>query len=141
MTPNQIDLVRSSFARVAPAATQVATLFYGQLFERDPQLRRLFRGDMTEQGGKLMQVLAAAVAGLDRLGELAPVLRDLGRRHAGYGVTDAHYDTVARALLWTLERGLGADFTPEVREAWRVAYAALAQTMREGAAASLPLAA
>jgi hemoglobin-like flavoprotein len=141
MTPNQIDLVRSSFARVAPAATQVAALFYGQLFELDPQLRRLFRGDMTEQGSKLMQVLAAAVAGLDRLGELAPVLRDLGRRHASYGVTDAHYDTVAQALLWTLERGLGADFTPKVREAWTAAYSALAQTMREGAAAALPLAA
>jgi hemoglobin-like flavoprotein len=141
MTPNQIDLVRSSFARIAPAAGQVAALFYGRLFEIDPPLRRLFRGDMTEQGRKLMQVLATAVAGLDRLGELAPVLHGLGRRHAAYGVADAHYDTVAQALLWTLEQGLDVEFTLDVREAWTVAYGVLAQTMREGASAPLPLAA
>jgi hemoglobin-like flavoprotein len=82
-----------------------------------------------------MQMIGLAVDSLDRLDALAPTLASLGRRHAGYGVQDRHYDTVGAALLWTLEQGLGADFTPEVRQAWAGAYALLARTMQAGAAA------
>jgi hemoglobin-like flavoprotein len=93
----------------------------------------MFRGDMAEQRKKLMQMLTAAVKGLDRLDQLVPVVHELGRRHGGYGVTDAHYDTVGTALLWTLEKGLGSAFTPEVEEAWATVYGVLARTMREAA--------
>ena len=97
----------------------------------------MFKGDMTEQRRKLMQMLTAAVKGLDRLDRLVPVVEDLGRRHAGYGVADAHYDTVGAALLWTLEKGLGSAFTPEVKEAWATVYGLLATTMKNAAAREL----
>jgi len=97
----------------------------------------MFRGDMAEQRRKLMQMLTAAVKGLQRLDRLVPVLEDLGRRHIGYGVTDQHYDTVGAALLWTLEKGLGRAFTPEVKEAWAAVYGLLANTMRNAAAKQL----
>jgi hemoglobin-like flavoprotein len=134
LTPAHKTLVQTSFATVAPIADDVAVLFYGRLFEIDPSLRQMFRGDMTEQRKKLMQMLTAAVKGLDRLEQLVPVVQELGRRHGTYGVTDAHYDTVGAALLWTLDRGLGSGFTPEVEEAWRSVYGLLATTMREAAA-------
>jgi hemoglobin-like flavoprotein len=89
---------------------------------------------MTEQGRKLMRMIGMAVNGLDRLDELMPAVRQLGIRHAGYGVTDDHYGTVAAALLWTLERGLGADYTPAVEEAWTTVYSVLATTMKDAAA-------
>ena len=107
MTRNEKNLVLRSFAQVMPIAETTAELFYGRLFELDPTLRPMFRGDMREQGRKLMQMLAVAVHGLDRLHEILPAVRAMGRRHAVYGVTDEHYDTVASALLWTLEQGLG----------------------------------
>jgi hemoglobin-like flavoprotein len=132
MTPQQIALVRSTFSGLAPASGEVAALFYARLFALDPSLRPLFRGSMEEQGGKLMQVLSAAVAGLDRIGLLLPQLHALGRRHADYGVADHHYDTVGAALLDTLARGLGDDFTPAVRDAWLAAYTTLAGAMRAG---------
>ena len=113
-----------------------AALFYGRLFDLDPSLRPMFKRDMEEQGRMLMQVIGVAVASLDRLETLVPVLRDLGRRHGDYGVRDAHYDTVAEALLWTLQTGLGDKFTPEVREAWVTVYGVLAGTMQAGAAAA-----
>jgi hemoglobin-like flavoprotein len=135
MTPEQIALVRSSFAKVVPIKETAADLFYGRLFELDPSLKPLFKGDIKEQGLKLMAMIGTAVGGLDRLDSIVPAVQALGRRHAGYGVKDEHYDTVAIALLWTLEQGLGAAFTPDVKTAWTSAYGVLAGTMKEAAAA------
>lgn len=133
MTYAQKVLVQDSFAAIAPNADAVAALFYGRLFEIDPSLRHMFRGDMAEQRKKLMQMLTAAVKGLDRLEQLVPVVQDLGRRHAKYGVADEHYDTVAAALLWTLEQGLGEAFTEDLKGAWVTVYTLLATTMKSAA--------
>ena len=133
LTLTQKTLVQDSFATIAPIADDAAVLFYQRLFELDPSLEPMFRGNMAEQRKKLMQMLTAAVKGLDRLDQLVPVVENLGRRHAGYGVTDAHYDTVGSALLWTLQMGLGRAFTAEVKDAWATVYGLLATTMKEAA--------
>src|SRR6476659_7465214 len=106
MTPEAQRLVRESFAMVAPIAPAAAAMFYDRLFVLDPTLRPLFKGDMAEQGRKLMSMIGAAVANLGRLDVIVPTVRELGRRHAGYGVQQSHYDTVGTALVWTLEQGL-----------------------------------
>jgi hemoglobin-like flavoprotein len=137
LTVVQKSLVQGSFASIATIADDAAVLFYQRLFELDPSLRPMFRGDMAEQRKKLMQMITAAVKGLDRLEQLVPVVQDLGRRHAGYGVADRHYDTVGAALLWTLEAGLGRAFTPEVKEAWTAVYGLLATTMKDAAREAL----
>ena len=137
LTVHQKTLVQESFAIVAPIADDAAALFYRRLFELDPSLERMFRGDMSEQRRKLMQMLTAAVKGLDRLDQLVPVVQDLGRRHATYGVENRHYDTVGAALLWTLEKGLGKAFTPETKEAWTTVYGILATTMKQAAQEAL----
>lgn len=137
VTPTQKTLVQDTFASIAPIADDAAALFYRRLFELDPSLRAMFRGDMSEQRRKLMNMLGAAVKGLDRLEQLVPVVQDLGRKHAGYGVEDRHYDTVGAALLWTLEKGLGSGFTPEVKEAWAAVYGLLASTMQTAAREAL----
>src|SRR5262245_50218198 len=129
-TMHQIELVTKTYAVVAPIADDVAALFYRRLFEIDPSLESMFKGDMAAQRRKLMVMLTAAVKGLPRLDRLIPVLQDLGRRHADYGVDDRHYETVGEALLWTLEKGLGPEFTPEVRDAWTTVYGVLASTMK-----------
>ncbi len=129
MTPEQIALVQSSFAAVRPIADVAAALFYDRLFELDPALRRLFHGDMRSQGRKLMGMLALAVEQLDQPDELLPAVRFLALRHQGYGVAPQHYATVGAALLWTLERGLGDGYTPEVRVAWTAAYMWLSDAM------------
>jgi hemoglobin-like flavoprotein len=137
LTPTQKALVQNSFATIAPIADDAAALFYVRLFELDPSLRRMFPADMSGQRKKLMQMLTAAVKGLDRLDQLVPIVQDLGRRHAAYGVTDNHYDTVGAALLWTLEKGLGSAFTAETREAWTTVYGLIATTMRDAAKEAL----
>lgn len=131
MTPDQIEAVQRSWRQVLPIADGAARLFYGRLFSLNPSLRRMFRGDMEEQGRKLMATLSFVVDHLDQLPELLPAVQALGRRHAAYGVRDEHYATVASALLWTLEQGLGSSFTSEVREAWATAYGVVAGTMKE----------
>jgi hemoglobin-like flavoprotein len=133
-TAEQIALVQSTFEKVVPIAETAAELFYGKLFELDPSVKPLFKGDMGEQGKKLMSMIGTAVKGLNDLDKLVPAVEALGVRHAGYGVVDKHYGTVAEALLWALEQGLGDTFTAEVKAAWTEIYGLLATVMKGAAA-------
>jgi hemoglobin-like flavoprotein len=134
MTPKQVELVQGSWKKVLPIADTAAAIFYKKLFELDPALKSLFKSDMKEQGRKLMAMISVAVTGLGRLDTIVPAVQDLGRRHVGYGVKGKHYDTVATALVFTLEKGLADAFTPEVKEAWVTTYGVLAKTMKDAAA-------
>jgi hemoglobin-like flavoprotein len=129
VTPSQIDLVQTSFAKVAPIAETAASLFYGRLFEIAPEVKPLFKGDMKEQGRKLMTTLAVVVNGLKNLDAVVPAAKALAVKHVSYGVTADHYAPVGAALVWTLEQGLGDDFTPETRDAWIAAYTLLSGVM------------
>ena len=141
MTPDQIRLVQVSFSKVAPIAETAADLFYGRLFEIAPETREMFTGDMKEQGRKLMKMLATVVAGLGRPDDIVPAAQALGRRHVDYGVRTADYAPVGAALIWTLGKGLGDDFTPDVNEAWMATYELLAGVMIAAAADASPVAA
>ena len=129
MTPTQVKLIQDSFTKVAPISEQAAALFYGRLFEIAPEVKPLFKGDMTEQGRKLMGTLAVVVNGLGDLDAILPAASALAKRHVAYGVTPSHYAPVGAALLWTLERGLGAQWTQELAAAWAAAYATLSGFM------------
>ena len=133
MNSAQINLVQSTFAEIRPVSVVAAELFYARLFELDPTLRPLFKGDLTHQGRMLLSLLGAAVSGLTNIELLAPIVQRLGAHHIHYGVQDEHYATVGTALLWTLEQCLGKAFTPDVRDAWTTAYALLADAMQLGA--------
>ena len=135
MTATHVALVQASFEHVRPILEPAALMFYERLFELDPSLRSLFRGSREAQAQKLAQALTVVVKGLEHPAQLRGAIEALGRRHAGYGVRDEHYTTVGEALIWTLEQGLGAAFTPDVRAAWGDAYGWLAFVMREAAAA------
>jgi len=124
-----IELVQTSWTKVAAMAPQAAALFYQHLFRADPSLQPLFQGNMTQQGKMLMAMIGTAVSQLHELDSLVPVLQELGRRHAGYGVRDSHYPTVGAALLKTLEQGLGAEFTRPVQEAWAEVYEVMTTVM------------
>ncbi len=130
VTAAQRQLVQETFALVERIAEQAAEMFYNRLFEIDPELRSLFPEDMSEQHKKLMSTLSVVVAGLNTPERIIPAAQVLGQRHKEYGVIDAHYDTVAQALLWTLEQGLGDKFTDDVRDAWVAVYTVLATTMQ-----------
>jgi hemoglobin-like flavoprotein len=129
MTPDQVKAIQESFKKIAPISEQAAALFYGRLFEIAPAVKPLFRGDMKEQGSKLMATLAVVVNGLGNLQAILPAASALAKRHVAHGVTPADYEPVGAALIWTLERGLGEQWTPELARAWAAAYAILSQFM------------
>ena len=134
MTPKQIGLIRATWDKVLPISEPAAEMFYGKLFEIDPELKPLFSSDIKEQGKKLMTMIDTVVKNLDNLEAVVPAAQASGARHKGYGVKDEDYATVAEALLWTLDQGLGDDFTDEVKEAWTEAYVILSTTMKDAAA-------
>ena len=129
MTPDQVKLVQQSFAKVAPISETAAVLFYDRLFEIAPQVKAMFPADMTEQRRKLMGMLAAVVNGLGDLNSILPAASALAKRHVSYGAKAEHYPVVGAALLWTLEKGLGDSWTPEVAAAWTAAYGTLSSFM------------
>lgn len=139
MTPEQIHLVQSTFARVEPISDQAAALFYGRLFEVAPDVRGMFPDDLTDQGRKLMRTLGAVVNGLDAPEDVIPTVERLGARHVAYGAQAAHYPVVGEVLLWTLEQGLGEAFTPDVRDAWATAYGIVSATMIGAASETRPV--
>lgn len=133
MTPEQVNLVQDSWAKVTPIAETAADLFYGRLFEIAPEVKPYFKGDMKEQGKKLMAMIGTAVNSLSNVEAVVPAIQEMGKRHVDYGVKPEDYDSVGAALLWTLEQGLGDDFTPETKEAWATVYGVVATTMKDAA--------
>lgn len=134
MNDSQIALVQDTFKMVVPIKETAADLFYTRLFEIEPSVRPLFKGDMKDQGQKLMATLGVAVSGLTNLETIVPTVQALGKKHVAYGVEDWHYDRVGEALLWTLSQGLGDAFTPEAEAAWAETYGILATVMKDAAA-------
>ena len=139
MTPYQVEHVQRTWRAVVPIAGQAADLFYDRLFELDHRLEPLFPDDLSQQKKKLMAMIGRVVAELGDVSSVVPAAQELGRRHAGYGVRDEDYATVGAALIWTLEQGLGAAFTPEVKDSWVAAYALLSSVMRQAAREELGL--
>ena len=118
---------------IVPVKEQTAELFYRKLFSMDPDVKSLFKGDIKAQGEKLVTSINLVVNSLSNLDHVVPALQDMGRRHVDYGVKPEDYDTVGAAFLWTLEQGLGEDFTVEVKDAWTTAYGIIATTMKDAA--------
>jgi nitric oxide dioxygenase len=129
MTPDQVKLVQQSFSKVAPISDQAAVMFYGRLFEIAPQVKSMFPANLTEQRRKLMATLAVVVGGLGNLQSVLPAASALAKRHVNYGAKPEHYPVVGAALLWTLEKGLGPDWTSDVADAWKAAYGTLSGFM------------
>ena len=136
LTPSQVGIVQDSFKRIGPQATEISRIFYDELFRISPELRDLFPQDMSAHKSKFVQMLAGVVRSLDQIASISEELVDLGRRHMSYDVEDEHYAIVGEALLWTLNRVLGLEFTPEVRDAWASAYDMITRVMQEGSEAS-----
>ena len=136
VTAAQRTLVQDSWDELLPRASHVVELFYDRLFELDPSLEDLLPPSLLEQSTELMQVLGQAMAG--DLGRMAPLVRELGRRHRDYGVRAGHYVTAGDALLWTLEQSLTEEFTPRMKEAWSATYELMTSLMIEGAKTRSP---
>ena len=137
MTPEQIELIKSSWSKVLPIADTAADPFYDRLFEIAPQARGLFPEDMAGQKKALLAMLGRVVASLNNLSDIVPQVQDLGVRHIGYGAAPAHYAIVGEALLWTLEKGLGDEWNEDLKNAWATAYGVLSSTMIDAAEAKV----
>ncbi len=129
MTPDQIKLLKSSYAQVETIADAAADLFYGRLFEVAPAVKPLFKNDMKAQGRMLLSAIGLVVRGLENPEAIMPAVKSMGERHNRYGALPEHYPVVGECLLWTLEQGLGDSFTPELKQAWAEAYELLSGLM------------
>lgn len=138
MTEAQLAHVTRTWAIVDTIKDTAAAMFYKRLFEIDSTAEPLFarvkrESDMKSQGRLLMKMIGDCVALLHDTPALIALLKRSGARHVKFGIKDPHYDSVGAALLWTLEQGLGKEWTPEVAASWKVVYGVIADNMKEGA--------
>jgi len=133
MNRHDVTLVQQSFEQVAALGEKVAELFYAELFAIDPSLQQMFKGDMREQHRKLLSTLAMVIRSLHTPDKIIGPAQKLAVKHLDYGVVAVHYTYVGNALLRTLKKGLGDQFTPELRNAWIEAFRTLATVMKEAA--------
>lgn len=136
LTPAQVGIVQDSFRRIGPQAAEASRIFYDELFRISPELRELFPDDISAHKMKFVQMLAGIVRSLDQIATISEEIVDLGRRHLSYDVEEEHFALVGEALLWALNRLLGPDFTPEVREAWTAVYDMIFRVMQEASEVS-----
>lgn len=134
MTPQQVALVQESWAAMGPQINAVAARFYHLLFEADPNVRDLFSEDPNVQADILVTEMALIVNSIPRFDAFTARARELGARHVQYGVTHRHFEIAERVLLQTFEETFGPAFTDELREAWRMGFDLMAETMMQGAA-------
>jgi hemoglobin-like flavoprotein len=131
MTKHQIELVQKSWRYVSTNIITAGNIFYERLFEESPHLKPLFKGNMKEQENKLISMITFAVGKLHNIDEITRDVVALGARHNAYGVKEEHYHNVASALLWTLEKGLGDQWSAELKQAWTDLYTMLAGIMMQ----------
>jgi hemoglobin-like flavoprotein len=132
LSAREVELVQRTWRSVQLVGDAAAELFYGKLFSLAPEVRSLFRNDLRDQGRNLTAMISVAVYWLDKPERVELAYRQLGARHAAYGVRARHYPVVEAALLWMLAKTLGEAFTPEVHAAWRAAFSQLARQMQAG---------
>jgi len=144
MTPAQLRLLQRSYARIEPIADQFGAVFYARLFTIAPEIRPLFRTDLKAQQSKFMNVIQEVVQLHLRAIVSLPVTATAsgqavlpgafwsGKLHAAYGVRIEDYAIMKSALVWALDKTLGAEATAEVKEAWSAAYDVVVNAMVEG---------
>jgi hemoglobin-like flavoprotein len=133
LTREERQLIENSFEALKDVAQPMVMLFYGRLFELDPTLRPMFKGEMKEQAAKLVATLQVVVDSLDGLEALLPKVRELGKHHADLGVLPQHYELVETSLLWAITRALEGGCSPSTRAAWQSLLRKVSQEMIAGA--------
>lgn len=130
MTAQQIARVQQSWRLIRDLEPRsVGDLFYSRLFVEHPELRVLFPKDMGEQQEKMVVKFNYLIARLDRVHEMQDEVGNLAHRHIGYGTIAQHYQYVGEALLWTLQRTLGDDWTPALAADWRTCLDSVSDMM------------
>lgn len=130
MNAHDVARLRETLELALSQDARFPARFYELLFERHPELERLFtrnsRGAQTRSFGKKLVAIVDHIDDPDFIDrELAP----LATSHVAYGVTAAMYAPVCEALIDTLREACGETFDAEAERAWRAAYARIAQAM------------
>ena len=130
LTAEEIKLIQDSFAKICDDSNITAKLLYDKLFEAQPEISKIFKGDIEEQEAKLMKMLKTVIGGLNNPHIIISAVQDLGKRHFEYGVLSSHYKSFKTALMYSLEMQLPGDWTDELKSAWGKLYDILAESMQ-----------
>ncbi len=129
-TKEEIRLIQESFTMLKAHSARTGQIFYENLFKKDPEISKLFKGDIKEQAGALMRMVKTVVEGLNNPQIIIPAVQELGRRHTEYGVKPEQYKVFGECLINTIESVLDKDFSPKAKEAWQKLYNELADVMK-----------
>jgi hemoglobin-like flavoprotein len=133
LSPREIELIRESHARLLPEAQRVSEEFYKDLFSREPEIKGLFREDLSEQGMRFMSAIHVIVDNLHDMEAMDAQIERLAAGHAALHIKPLWYRHMQEALIDTFAAALGERFTNEIELAWRSAFSQICDRMAEKA--------
>ncbi|OOQ83607.1 Flavohemoprotein [Penicillium brasilianum] len=132
LTPNQLQLIKATVPVLVEHGNTITTVFYKNMLAAHPELNNVFNVPNQRNGHQpraLAGALFAYAANIDNLGALGPAVELICHKHASLYIQPEHYEIVGKFLLEAMGEVLGDALTPEIKEAWGVAYWQLADIM------------
>ncbi|MCT4071368.1 NO-inducible flavohemoprotein [Elizabethkingia anophelis] len=132
MTNEQKKLVKGTVPVLKEHGILLTTHFYNRMFQHNPELKNIFNMG-NQQNSKQQTALAMAVLAyaehIENPSVLLPVVDSIGHKHTSLDIRPEHYTIVGKHLIASIQEVLGEAATPELLEAWTIAYNQLASLM------------
>jgi len=132
ITTDQKSLIKATVPVLKENGVLLTTHFYKRMFVHNPELKNVFNMG-NQQNGRQQTALAMAVLAyaenIDNPAVLMPAIDGIGQKHVSLDIRPEHYIIVGEHLLASIGEVLGEAATPEILDAWGVAYNQLAQIM------------
>lgn len=129
LSQRHIDLVKSTVPLLENAGPVVTEHFYQRLFRDNPEVQHIFNMSNQHSGRQqfaLFFAIAAYAKYLDTPDVLLTMVERIAQKHSSMNILADHYPIVGHHLIETLRELVPEQFTPEIEQAWGLAYQQLA---------------
>jgi len=132
MNSNQKELIKATIPILRASGEDLTTYFYARMFREHPELRNIFNMGNQANGRQKSALANAVLAYAENIEDpsvLISVLKGIGTKHRSLNIQPEQYKIVGTQLIASIGEVVGEDATPEILEAWTVAFYQLAKIM------------
>jgi nitric oxide dioxygenase len=132
MNTYQKELIKATIPILRESGEDLTNYFYARMFKAHPELQNMFNMG-NQANGRQKSALANAVLAyaenIDDPSVLIGVLKGIGTKHRSLNIQPDQYKIVGTHLIASIGEVVGEAATPEILDAWTVAFYQLAQIM------------
>ena len=132
MTPEHIELVKSTVPVLRENGVALTSYFYNRMLTNHPELKNIFNLD-SQNSGRQPRALAAAVLAyaehIENSSVLAKAIEHITTKHVSLNIQPDQYAIVGDNLLNSISEVLNVPMDSELIAAWKAAYLQLADIL------------